>query len=68
MLADTPAIFDIAAIDTGMEPRAAVQKHRDRHAEKLLLLVGPKHRPSIIVQMEKIAYRLRRDKGGALQR
>jgi hypothetical protein len=59
MLADTPAIFDIAAIDTGMETRAAVQKHRDRHAEKLLLSVGPKHRPSMIAQMEQIAHRLR---------
>lgn len=59
MLADTPVIFEITAMDTGMETRAAVQKHRDRHADKLLLSVGPKHRPSMIAQMERLAHRLR---------
>jgi hypothetical protein len=59
MLADTPVIFDIAGMDTGMETRTAVQKHRDRHADKLLLSVGPKHRPSMIAQMQQLARRLR---------
>jgi hypothetical protein len=59
MLAATPAIFDITAMDTGMETRDAVQKHRDRHAEKLRQSVGPKHRPSMIAEMERIAHRLR---------
>jgi hypothetical protein len=58
MLAMTPAIFNISAMDTGIQTPAAVERHRDDHAKKLLLSVGPEHRPSMIAEMKQISRRL----------
>jgi hypothetical protein len=59
MLIDTPVLFNIDVIDTGMQSAVAVEKHRDGQADKLLASVGPAHRPLMIAEMQQLAQRLR---------
>jgi hypothetical protein len=59
MLIDTPVLFNVNAIDTGLELAAAVERHREDHAAKLLASVGPEHRPTMIAEMKTISQRLR---------
>ena len=58
MLVKTPVLFNVIAIDMGMQTPEGIIKHRDGQVRKLLLSVGPEHRPSMIAEVEQMASRL----------
>src|SRR5208282_763525 len=59
LLVKSPVLFNVLAIDMAAQTAEAVVAHRDGQAEKLLLSVGPGHRPSLIAQMQQLSQRLR---------
>ena len=59
LLVRSPVLFNVIAIDMATQTTESVITHRDGQAGKLLLSVGPEHRPSMIAQMQELSRRLR---------
>jgi hypothetical protein len=58
MLIRTPVLFNVIAIDMDIQTTDAIMQHRDGQSRKLLLSVGPEHRPSLVAQMQQLSQRL----------
>jgi hypothetical protein len=58
MLVQTPVLYDVIAIDLGMQTNDAIIRHRDGQALKLSQSVGPEHKETLIAEIKSLRDRL----------
>ena len=58
MLVKTPVLFNVVAIDMGMQTTADVTKHRDDQARKIIFPEGTECTPEMVASLEGFAHRL----------